>query len=215
MSEVKRGRGRPRKSEAEKLAAAEAKARAKAEAAALETPAMASPRPGRDLVDCPFCGSEKCEIRERGRQQFVPRCFACDARLGLFSSAALARQAWNTRVGGMVPVPVVEAAPEAVPARLEAENNTREAVAVGERPIETDAPASVPEAAASCPLVEALATMVVLSDLFSDPPPEPIPAPRSIDLNNRNAVVERAPGVFEVLTPGSADLTLSIFDPGF
>ena len=185
----KRGRGRPRKSEAEKAAAAEAKARAKAEAAALETPSLASPRPGRDLVACPFCGSEKCEIRERGRAQFVPRCFQCDARLGLFNSKGEARAAWNTRVGGMVPVPVPEpVAPE------------------------TDAPASVPEAPESIPLAEALATMVVLSDLFSDPPPDP--APHSIDLGNRNAVVERAPGVFEVLLPES-EPPPTIFDVGF
>jgi hypothetical protein len=167
MEEIKRARGRPRKSEAEKAAAAEAKARAKAEklaaiqaekdakaaALALEIPALASPRPGRELVACPFCGSEKCEIRERGREQFVPRCFQCDARLGLFSSKAEARNAWNTRVGGMIPVPVPEpVAPE------------------------TDAPAS-----------EA---------------PEPFP------------LAERAPGVFEVLTPGS-EPPPTLFDIGF
>jgi len=184
MTESKRGRGRPRKSEAEKIAAAEAKARAKAEAAALETPALASPRPGRDLVDCPFCGSEKCEIRERGRAQYVPRCFACDARLGLFSTSALARAAWNTRVGGMVPVAVAEAAPEAGP--------------VPERPIETEAPASAPEAPASCPLAV----------------PEAIPAPHTIDLSNRNTVAERAPGVFEVLAPES-EPPPTLFDVGF
>jgi hypothetical protein len=165
MSEIKRGRGRPRKSEAEKLAAAEARAAAKAEAIALETPALASPRPGRELVACPFCGSEKCEIRERGRAQFVPRCFACDARLGLFSSKAEARAAWNTRVGGMVPV-----RPEAVPAPFE-----------------------------SCPPVEALA---------------PAPVRHSIDLSNRNDVAERAPGVFEVLLPGSVPPPAD-FDVGF
>lgn len=187
MTEPKRGRGRPRKSEAEKLAAAEAKARAKAEAA-LQTPALASPRPGRDLVACPFCGSEKCEVRERGRDQYVPRCFACDARLGLFSTAAMARQAWNTRVGGMVPVPAVEAAPEAP--------------AVGERPMEIDAPASVPEVPESCPLAEAMAV------------PETIPAPHSIDLSNRNTVAERAPGVFEILVP-EGEPAGTLFDVGF
>jgi hypothetical protein len=201
MEEIKRARGRPRKSEAEKAAAAEAKARAKAEklaaiqaekdakaaALALEIPALASPRPGRELVACPFCGSEKCEIRERGREQFLPRCFQCDARLGLFSSKAEARNAWNTRVGGMIPVPVPEpVAPE------------------------TDAPAS--EAPEPFPLAEALATMVVLSDLFSDPPPDPVP--HTIDLSNRNTVIERAPGVFEVLLPES-EPPPTLFDVGF
>jgi hypothetical protein len=77
---------------------------------------------------------------------------------------------------------------------------------------ETDAPASVPESPESFPLAEALATMVVLSDLFSDPPPAPLH--HSIDLGNRNAVVERGPGVFEVIVPeGMAEPTL--FDVGF
>lgn len=173
MSEIKRGRGRPRKSEAEKAAAAEARAAAKAAAEALETPALASPRPGRDLVACPFCGSEKCEIRERGRAQYVPRCFACDARLGLFSSKGEARNAWNTRVGGMIPVPVPEPEPVAP---------------------ETDEPASVLAAAPSCPLVAAMAEA---------------PMRHTIDLSNRNTVIERGPGVFEVEPPPT------LFDLGF
>jgi hypothetical protein len=53
--------------------------------------------PGGQMLHCPFCGSFKATIRERGREQFVPMCTECDCRFGLFSSKEEALKGWNTR----------------------------------------------------------------------------------------------------------------------